>query len=267
VRVFKYWTQLRGDAEWNGKRLPISARGGSDRSIEDAQRDAGSRLQLIVERIRTGQTSDDGYEVDILEEPLERIDPHNVITRNRYGAEVLNSTDHCFVDIDFLPAGCLASLFVRKNRAKEMARTIAFLETRATDPRLQGCALRLYETHNGLRVLITGRSFSPAAPETQQLMEFLRADWLYTALCRKQGCFRARLTPKPYRMKARTMRFTYPRPADAEAEAAQWVQEYNERSQQFATCRYLQTIGQIVSDPIIKLHDDRTGAHSGRRLA
>jgi hypothetical protein len=267
MRVFKYWTQLRDEAEWNGKKLPISAFGGSDRSIDDAKTDAQSRLQRIVERIRTGRRSEEGYEADIREEPLERIDASNVITRNRYGVEVLNSTDHCFVDIDFLPGGCLWILLGRKSREKQMAGTIEFLEKRANHPRMQGLALRIYETRSGLRVLVTGRNFAPAAPETQELMEFLRADWLYTALCRRQGCFRARLTPKPYRMKTRTMRFIYPRSAEVDAEIEGWVREYNERSQQYATCRYLKTIGQVVSDPIITLHDDRTGAHSGRRLA
>jgi hypothetical protein len=267
LRIFQYWTRVRGTADWKGETLPISALGGSNRSKEDAERDARTRLQFIENRIRGIECPDDSYEADILEEPLQRIDEGNVITRNRYGAEVLNSRDHFFIDLDFLPRGCLGMFLPRPNRAEQIAERIAFVEKCMPHPLLRGRSVRLYETHKGLRGLISGSDHSPTADNTKAIMTLLRADWLYAILCRKQDCFRARLTPKPYRMKARTMRFTYPRNTDENAEVAAWVSEYDGRSRQFATCCYLKTIGPEFSDMVIRLHDERTGAHSGRRLA
>jgi hypothetical protein len=60
---------------------------------------------------------------------------------------------------------------------------------------------RVYRTHSGCRVVCTSRRF----PRTQdnypadRLMRFLRADRHYMELCQAQKCYRARLTPKPWR--------------------------------------------------------------------
>lgn len=45
----------------------------------------------------------DDYTVPLMEPILEQIDTDNIITRNRYGVQVLNSTSLCFVDIDIFP--------------------------------------------------------------------------------------------------------------------------------------------------------------------
>lgn len=267
MRIFRFWTKVPGAVDRKGERIAFHALGGSDRSIEDAARDGAERLHLIENHILR-RPQPEGYEADIVEEPLRRLDEGNVITRNRYGAEVLNSRDHCFVDLDFLPGGCLWILFNRhKTRAQQIAERIDFLEKRMTDPRLQGRSIRLYETHKGLRALISGLGFAPGSEETTQFLRSLQSDWLYAILCQKQGCFRARLTPKPYRMKAKTLRVKYPRTPEEDAKTAAWVEEYNAHSEKFATCRYLRTIGPEFSDDIVRFHDTRTGAFSDRRLA
>ncbi len=134
-------------------------------------------------------------------------------------------------------------------------------------PALRGLGVRLYETHRGIRALVTGRTFDPAAPETQRLLRDLNSDRLYADLCRKQACFRARLTPKPYRMHCPTHRVVYPRDAAAETPFREWLAAYEAKCPGFATCRYLETIGPECSDAAIDYHDRMTGAFSGRRLA
>lgn len=267
MRIFRFWTKVPGAVDRKGERIAFEALGGSNRSIEDAARDGAERLHLIENRILR-RPQPEGYEADILEEPLQRLDESNIVTRNRYGAEVLNSRDHCFADLDFLPGGCLAILFGRhRTREQQIADRVAFLEKCMADPRLQGRSIRLYETHKGLRALISGLGFAPNSEETTQFLRFLRSDWLYAILCQKQGCFRARLTPKPYRMKAKTLRVKFPRTPEEDTETAAWVEEYNRRSEKFATCRYLKTIGPEFSDEIVRFHDARTGAFSDRKLA
>ena len=62
-----------------------------------------------------------------------------------------------------------------------------------------GMGLRLYRTANGYRCLVTHRTYDPASQECRELLEALGSDPLYIRLCRGQHCFRARLTPKPWR--------------------------------------------------------------------
>jgi len=57
----------------------------------------------------------------------------------------------------------------------------------------------------GDRVACTSRPFAWAvdAWQAERLMRFLDADPKYAALCGKQKCYRARLTPKPWRVEER----------------------------------------------------------------
>ncbi|MEF9976953.1 MAG: hypothetical protein RR834_00450, partial [Thermomonas sp.] len=59
--------------------------------------------------------------------------------------------------------------------------------------------LRVYRTPAGLRVLVMHRTFQPQDDDAAMLFSALQADHLYTVMCKVQHCFRARLTPKPWR--------------------------------------------------------------------
>jgi hypothetical protein len=74
-----------------------------------ARREAAGRLQRLLERIRRGDPFPRGYEYGsrpVREEILQRFDaesveePLAVVTRNRYGALVLNTTRLLFLDVD-----------------------------------------------------------------------------------------------------------------------------------------------------------------------
>lgn len=123
-----------------------------------------------------------------------------VITRNRYNCLVLNTDRLLIVDVDIgVPnhadaRDCPASCQVAISQKQAIAALKALVEQ---FPQL---GFRVYRTRNGLRYLCTTGEFHPLNPKSQRLMKSLYADPLYTRLCKFQATFRARLTPKPWRV-------------------------------------------------------------------
>lgn len=60
---------------------------------------------------------------------------------------------------------------------------------------------RVYRTHSGCRVICTSATmpWEDMGWLAERFMQFLRGDPDYIQLCRVQKCYRARLTPKPWR--------------------------------------------------------------------
>lgn len=146
-------------------------------------------------------------------------------------------------------------------------RLLDFIARQAGHRDLEGRSLRLYETHKGIRILVGGLPLPADSGPTQKIMKRLNSDWLYAAMCRRQRCFRARLTPKPHRMKVRGLRVPYPREPEQEAVFREWLLRYDERRAGYACCRYLYTLGTEWDSPVIRYHDERCGAHSNLPLA
>jgi hypothetical protein len=270
MRIFKFWTRIERPISIGGEPQTVHAYGGSNISVQAAAADAEQRLDAVRRRAAGEPVRDEEtYEVDIREEVLARIDERNVVTRNRYGAAVLNSAEVLFIDIDEPRLGFMDLFRSKPTGERKTARIVDQVKQLAmASPALRGLGVRLYATHKGVRAIVTGRAFDPRAAETAKLLRQFNADGLYSCLCRKQGCFRARLTPKPFRMKCRTRKVVFPR-ADAEQEAEHraWVAEYDRVRAKFATCRLLCAIGHDVRDPIVDWHDRETGATSGLKLA
>jgi|GEM_PF-407481 len=282
MRIFDYWTKVELPAPPNAVKPPgqrtsrkerisiHSAYGGSNVSIEDAQQDAMQRLANVAAKIAGSELSVESYEADIREIILTRLSERTIVTRNRYGAEVLNSEDVMFMDHDWIHRTLWECFFGAPNHTENKKRALNFIAKRYAklDLAMQGIGMRLYETHKGIRVIVTGWKYGPKSKETSKLMREFRTDWLYSALCRKQGCYRARLTPKPSRMKYRTIKLKFPFPtSEAENFLLQWVKEYDEKRTKFATCRFVTTLGSSPSNPVIDYHDQHTGAFSGLKLA
>ena len=161
------------------------------------------------------------------------------------------------MDID-QPKFSLGDLFKRnapqgKDKIYEMVRSLAAKKYR-------DFGFRIYETFQGARVIVSGRDFDPRDPATQGMMREFNCDSLYALLCSKQDCFRARLTPKPRRMKMRGHKFTFPRQGD-DAETRQWLEEYERQGRNFSVCRFVEQVGAShPRDELVRLHDDLTGA-------
>ncbi|WP_163340218.1 hypothetical protein [Desulfopila sp. IMCC35008] len=113
--------------------------------------------------------------------------------------------------------------------------------------------LRLYRTPAGFRVLVMHRTFDPDSEDTQRFFKAIKSDPTYIQMCRKQNCFRARVSPKPWRIgiEAR-MR---PRPGVLPINPARmperkaWVAAYNNIATKFASCRFVEKFGSETCDP------------------
>jgi hypothetical protein len=104
------------------------------------------------------------------------------------------------------------------------------------------------------------------------LFEALQSDWLYRRLTKKQECFRARLTPKPWRCACPRPPNRYPWENDAaEQRYRQWEQQYREKASAYAVCRLLNVFGSASSVgeslEITEIHDAYTGSDSDKLLA
>ncbi|MCL2624383.1 MAG: hypothetical protein FWD31_12035 [Planctomycetaceae bacterium] len=163
--------------------------------------------------------------------------------------------------------------------------------------------VRVYKTCAGYRGLVTHATFDPTADATLDLMRQFRCDPQYVALCKRQESFRARLTPKGWRCKLwgkhlpSSFKFYYPYnghgvdlaewnwKASDEAAEVQRIKEglvrhelfydeavaaYEQASADYATCRYIGTVGNSVIHPdiapIVALHDETTHALADKEM-
>ena len=137
--------------------------------------------------------------------------------------------------------------------------------------------IRAYRTPMGLRLLAVHRTFSPEEEAAQAFFESMDTDPLYVRMCRHQRCFRARLTPKPWRMgmaqHIAPRRGTWPvTNAEILSRREAWVRAYEQKAKGFAACHYLASYGRatvhIDLDPVVRLHDDACQAmHTALPLA
>lgn len=117
------------------------------------------------------------------------------------------------------------------------------------------------------------------SPEDEQLQAFFKAlgtDTLYARMCRLQHCFRARLTPKPWRV---GLKYRIRPPVAAwSAEQANnpdrlaWIAEYEKKSAGFAACAYLRSFGDTSrvhakAEHVRELHDRLSHAQDRLPLA
>jgi len=113
--------------------------------------------------------------------------------------------------------------------------------------------LRVYSTPAGLRVLVMHTLFDPNAEETLHFFRQLGTDRNYVRMCRKQNCFRARLTPKPWRIgydaHLKPRPGVWPINPDRMPARLKWIEGYEKASVGFAACRFLESLGSDTADP------------------
>jgi hypothetical protein len=263
----------------------FKAFGSSNESLEDARNDASRRARKIADFFRSGRDlpTYPYAERRIREEILFSLRhdgaEHALVTRNSYGALVLNSSSVVFADIDFPPeksrgasrmGAWLGRLFGGGKQAE--GADLAWGRIRRWSESNPAIAYRLYRTHAGLRMMLTGRRQSPTAAETLSLFEEIGADPQYVRLTKAQECFRARLTPKPWRcgcpMPPHRFPFDVPQ---AEDEQRAWEREYDALRKSYGVCHLIGEHGAAASDPVIvetiRVHDEHAGAADGTPLA
>ena len=331
----RHWAAVRETHTFPGHGpFALTIHGSSDVSLEDARRDARERMDALVAAGGPEQEHDSGLEYypsrRLPEELLEEVRGEDgtliaAITRNRYGAAVLNTDALLISDID-LPQespgrtrsgagragkrpGLLSRLFgggAKDGAAREVSPSEAAADEadgstggaddvaslpdelggegsgergrvhaellasiRDFGARHPELGVRAYRTRNGFRLLVSGADAHPASERARALMTEVRSDRLYMLLCRVHDTYRARLTPKPWRVDVAPFA-SLPTRTATDAAHQDWVRRYRDASAQVAVCRLLEVTGPAPSAPeqrIIDLHDRATRPESGLRLA
>jgi hypothetical protein len=286
----KFWARAEGRATSpGGKEAAFVAWGGSRDSIAAAEASARATIQRIADRIRRGEGFPSRYSYGdrpLREEILREYTDEEgemvaAITRNSYGAAILNTARVAFIDVDLPPNGSLSALASRIRdwlggkrsdaRSKPMDRALEQLERWMEHH--PSWHVRVYRTRSGLRYLVTHRTFAPQHTEIRHAMEALGADPQYRNLCNAQKSFRARLTPKPWRIGLKAPPHAlYPRSSpDAERSMEEWLASYQSASREYATCRFHAALGSQRVDPdivpFVELHDALTKASANLPLA
>ena len=287
MRIPPYWTRGTFTAtDARGRERTCTACGWSFESAADAKADAEARALRICERLAEGDRPED---YDYLEHPLreeivasigETGGEEAVLTRNRYGALVLNTARVCFADVDFplpRPANLLDALCLRFSPSRRRAQAGALQEetiraVRDWAGRNPERSLRIYRTAAGLRLLFTDRLYDPASDEVAALLAELGSDALYRRLTLKQECFRARLTPKPWRCGCTRPPHRYPWASEAEEKQYRaWQHSYENRAGDFGVCTLVATLGADAAEEqiqsVVALHDKYVLGAPGAALA
>jgi hypothetical protein len=181
------------------------------------------------------------------------------ITRNNYGASVLNAYGIMFVDVDTAADSSNAPGQKPVDHREAIAALVGLCGRR---PEL---AFRVYTTRAGLRYVCLSRTFDPISRESEDILRELQSDPRYATLCRIQKCYRARLSPKPWRCVDRS------RPPGFFARLLRGPHTVRRDHMEFAVCRFVERIGAggtlPAAERVVALHDRETAVSSNRPLA
>lgn len=189
---------------------------------------------------------------------------------------VLNAAQVVFIDIDF-PRESGLKAFLRSVRrpfgtaapGPEEDRLRGIEEWARMNP---GWGMRIYRTFGGFRCVITDRLLDPVKESTLELLKSLKSDPLYIRLCQRQECFRARLSPKPWRCGARKPPSRYPwETGEAELKFRRWEEKYRLAASRYTACRLVKELrnGRMYPDvdAILSVHDRLSCLGADRGLA
>jgi hypothetical protein len=283
THIPKFWASATGSARNpHNEEVALKCFGHSDVGVPEARAHALGILARLGERVRTGAPWPDKYgyadrpiREEILRElraPSGSLDGY--VTRNGYGATVLNSAGVLFADVDDVRIGLLGRL---RRLFRSRAATAdnphglpaSILAFSAAHP---SWTLRVYRTFAGWRVLATHDVFAPDAESTVAALREMGSDPQYVQLSKAQRCFRARLSPKPWRCGIERPNRAFPR-EDATLELAhqRWLQAYLAACEPYATCRLVTVLGRgrtcAEAARVIEVHDEATRAERALPLA
>ncbi len=313
MKIPRYWKQVFRHVEGvsfhedhfkakDDNSADIFAWGYSDISEKDAEVQAEARVDQIVEALASDRDENFYYPLnvlheDILEELGSEGEEKALVTRNRYFSQILNTDKMMFVDIDvrawdIRPAGFWQRLFGKASQVE--ARNKIEIEKRYNDALIKAenyvagdpeAGFLVYRTYAGFRLIASHKPFDPVSEETQQIFDALGTDPLYQKLCKAQECFRARLTPKFWRLNKELgvypsikFRITPSMVADwtddhdrRVKDFDEWVDSYEKQHASHATCQFVKHIGNpevsTELEFLVEYHDRLTQSRSGKPLA
>ncbi len=270
MRLVKHWVRVRGQLTIPAGPRALSAVGWSNESQSAAEAMAKERLEVHRSRLLAGSNAPSSSYPYADGRPLQEEIVQTVtgadgavaalLTRNAYGALVLNCDRVLFIDLDFanfVPQTSFWSRWFGKRGSHEDS-TLAHAQRVAA--RTPQWGFRVYRTLAGLRLVLTSAAADARDPFWIDVLQTFGSDPMYVKLCQSQQSFRARLTPKPWRCDFPRPTLRYPYASDGErAQVEAWVHRYERLSERFATCRLLTTFGPRDTlgsvDRIVALHD------------
>ena len=135
--------------------------------------------------------------------------------------------------------------------------------------------IRIYKTPAGLRLLITHQTFDPTDEQVTAFFGKMGVDSLYSIMCKNQRCFRARVSPKPWRINMpnsiSSSHRVWPFSPNHTAERQKWLVQYEEKAKNYASCQFIEAIGNSDVDSkaaqVIELHDQLSQANKDLPIA
>lgn len=269
MQFFRFWTRADSSATGRDGEFSVTCFGYSNTSLEDALRVAERRAKAAATAMADGQLHKGGYyegerpfREEIVDEFTDDGQQIGIISRNNYGVLVLNTPNVFIADVDKPKASQAKSLFgLFKKKQQEPSFEQQLIE-KIDNLCLQDSSLglRLYRTMNGYRIIITTKLIPASEANSVRLLDELGSDRLYVSLCKTQDCYRARLTPKPWRcgFKSPSTKFPF-RSNTEEQEFRRWEKEYESAVRGYASCALIGDFGSSHRDPIVdkivQLHD------------
>ena len=264
MKYFRYWVKEPFDIQVGNVVERINILAGSNKSKEDAHDQAVQRSRFIEQRISKRENKKE-YDAPIREHVAEILDDRNIITVCRYGAKILNTTQYTILDLDDY-AFNFFDLFKAIRKLPKKERIVQkFLQRIEEFPEL-GRDFRIYETSKGVRVI--GKKYiDPNGANYELMMRKLAVDWLYIVLSQKQNCYRARISPKPYRTRIETIKVRSPLDCETE-QYREWAEIYERASENYQVVKHVLSLGKDFSaDPVIRMHDSVCKAFDDKTLA
>lgn len=135
--------------------------------------------------------------------------------------------------------------------------------------------IRIYRTPAGLRLLVTHRPYAAEDPQVDAFFAAVGTDPLYARMCRRQRCFRARVSAKPWRIgigaHLKPRPGVWPVAAEKQPQRAAWIAAYERAADAWAACSRLEHLGPAAIHPavapVLALHDRLSRAGSGLPIA
>jgi len=267
MHVYKYWAKVCEKIDIDGKSKEITCFGGSNFSLNAAQDEAHKKIGVVQRKIKGEDITAEEYNIEIREELVDRIDDKNAITRNRYGALVLNSENTIVIDVDE-PKYSFLDFFRNFNIEAKKQKMLNQIIKSTAHSSYSEMGFRIYETRKGYRVIVTNLKLSSKDQMVKKLFKRFNCDPIYARLCFKQECFRARLTPKPSNMKHPAYKVIFPRNTIEQDQFAEWLSSYNKKSEKYSTCKLVHQVGQKGSGCYaIETHDKLSKIEYSQNLA
>jgi hypothetical protein len=257
--VRRFWAEEEVAVRIGGRDERVRILRGSDLSLDDARAAVRRAAGELERRVREGSPRA-AYQAEIREHVVRLTGDGDAVTVNRYGALVLNTVRVGIYDFD-RPVPGLRNAWDALRGVPPKQRILARLHAGLPCPAL-GTDFRIYETAAGIRVI--GRlAADPRAAAVGRALAGLGVDGLYATLSAQQGCWRARLTPKPYRLGIRPIRIRSPVQCQGD-EYRSWSLGYLEAARGRTVARLVGRIGGDFADhPTVALHDEAGLAGSG----